>query len=97
MEAILAYIDGKRTLQSLKEDELSILPVDYLIRHVRPGELLDVWHKLPNEYKCNFNLQIRLPCYVHYNRPDAQTHFDGPADAQADCHACNYYLKKINE
>lgn len=88
MEAILDYIHGNKLLITFTKEELKKFPIKYLIQHVRPWELLEVWHKLPEEYKSNFYLQIRLPCFVHYNRPDCETHVDGPVGSQEDCVLC---------
>ena len=76
------------TLTKFTEQELQYIPVECLIEYADPYGLLRVWHKLPQEYRSNFNLQIKLPCFVHYNRPDWTTHWDGPPSSQEACHFC---------
>lgn len=89
------YINNQKTLYDFDAKELEMFPIDVLLQRVRPWELLDNWYKIPKKYKGNFELQIRLPCFVHYNRPDACTHVDGPAPAQQNCHGCNCFFLKI--
>src|ERR1700712_4913270 len=69
--------------------ELKRIPLEYLIDRVKPVELLEIWCNLRREYQNNFELQIRLPCFIHYNRSDSTTHFDGPVPSQKLCYLCN--------
>lgn len=55
-------------------------------------ELLSVWHRLPEECQLNYYIKILLPCFLHYNAPNKETHFDGPPSSQKSIHS----LKQLN-
>lgn len=92
-ELIMEHMYGKN-LYDFTEEELQHFPLQYLIEKVGPLELLYAWIKLPSEYRGNFNLQIKLPCFVHYNRPEWRSHIDGPPDSQSRCHVCKWGLER---
>lgn len=79
-------------LYKYSEEELKCFSLDYLIQNAGATELLYAWHKLPDEYRGDFHLQTHLPCFVHYNRPDWETHVDGPPTSQANCYLCKATL-----
>lgn len=83
-----------KPLYKFTQDEVERFPLQYLIDRVEPLELLYTWHMLPAEYRGNFRLQIQLPCFVHYNRPEWMDHVDGPPSSQANCYMCNSELQK---
>lgn len=91
----LFHHNSIKKLTEFTKEELQSFPLEYFIKHARPWELLQIWTKLPVNYRCDFKLQIRLPCYVHYNRPDWRTHWDGPVNSQEDCELCNQALRQI--
>uniref|UniRef100_A0A6P7HAV2 Uncharacterized protein LOC114348431 n=1 Tax=Diabrotica virgifera virgifera TaxID=50390 RepID=A0A6P7HAV2_DIAVI len=95
MELLMDHMFHKKRFEEFSKEELQLIPLDYIIRTVEPIELLYIWHKLPGEYRGEWNLQILLPCFVHYNRPDWRTHWDGPANSQASCHLCKLALEQI--
>ena len=82
------YLD----LAKYTTEELKALSVEFLAEHISPYTLLNIWSRLPIEYKNNFYLQTQLPCFIHYNRPDQVTHIDGPPPSQARCRDCLYVL-----
>lgn len=86
------YMDKK--LYMFTDEELKLIPLEYLIERADPIELLYAWHKLPPKYRGDFTLQIQLPCFVHYNRPEWKTHADGPPSSQAKCYLCKLALQK---
>lgn len=61
---LLAHINGKKQLTDFTTEELKLLPLEYLIKNANPIELLNIWGKLPMDYKDHFYLQIKLPCFV---------------------------------
>lgn len=85
------YDDKK--LYMFTEEQLKQFPLKYLIEEVKPLELLYAWSKLPIDYRDEFELQIQLPCFIHYNRPDWLDHWDGPPTSQAKCHLCKLALQ----
>lgn len=93
MELINKHINGT-DLDKFTTEELGKFPLDYLIKGVSPENLLSAWSKLPYEYQQDFNLQIRLPCYVHHNRPEWRGHIDGPPSSQGKCEVCQWGLEK---
>ena len=64
------------------EEELKTLPLCFFQNYVNNYTLLCIWGKLPMEYRSDINLQTKLTCFIHYNRPDTRTHIDGPATSQ---------------
>ncbi|CAG9768401.1 unnamed protein product [Ceutorhynchus assimilis] len=62
--------------------------------YVDSTTLLNIWGKLPLECRKDFELQTRLPCFMHYNRPDWRTHVDGPPSSQNQCYFCIRALAK---
>lgn len=83
---LLLHLNGERRLIDFTSKELATLPLDYLIRYAEPYELLEVWGRLPAQYRTSYELQITLPCFFHYNNPNnygnARTEIDGPPMAQ---------------
>lgn len=93
MELVEEHRNGK-SLYNFTEEELEYFPLKYLLDKAKPLELLYAWHKLSREYTQDFNLQTRLPCFIHYNRPEWVSHIDGPPSSQNDCRSCNLSLMK---
>lgn len=89
VNVLLSHMNGEKLLSDFTAEELKMLPLDYLLKNITAGELLNSWYKLPMEYKSNYFLQVKLPCFVHYNRPEWRTHLDGPPDSQEKCYLCN--------
>ncbi len=86
---VMDHLFQRRCFKEFSPCELKRIPLEYLIDRVKPVELLEIWCNLPREYQNNLELQIRLPCFIHYNRPDSTTHFDGPVPSQKLCYLCN--------
>ncbi|CAG9769720.1 unnamed protein product [Ceutorhynchus assimilis] len=93
VDVLLSHINGKKQFTDFTSEELNMIPLDYLIKNANTFELLEIWSKLPPDYKSDFSLQIRLPCFFHYNRADWRTHIDGPVSSQQECYFCNKVLK----
>lgn len=93
-ELIRDHKNGDKNLFDFTEMELQNFPLYYLIDNVRPMELLADWQKLPLVHRENFDLQVQLPCFIHHNRPEWQTHVDCGPPSQATCHLCNWSLQQ---
>ena len=65
---MLDILSGAKNINDC--DDLKSLPLDFFLNYVDCMSLLDIWGRLPVDYRRNFELQVRLPCFVHYNRPD---------------------------
>ena len=91
---MLAHLSGEKSFMDFTSEELVLIPYDYLLKTVKPMELLNIWSKLPISYKSDFLLQIKLPCFIHYNRPDWSIQFDGPPTSQEKCRFCKITLKE---
>lgn len=89
---MLAHLNGEKDLSEFTREEIKMLPLEYLIKYAKPYDLLNIWTKLPLSYQGDFYLQISLPCFVHYNRPEWRTHFEGSAPSQRNCILCNKIL-----
>lgn len=88
------HANQNKKLYMFTKEELKQFPLDYLIKRANPLELLYAWSKIPQDYRADFDLQVRLPCFVHYNRPEWLNHTDGPPDCQAHCYLCKVALQK---
>lgn len=95
MELVSAQVNRKKVLYDFTEDELQEFPLKCLVKKVSSTELLVAWHKLPVEYTSKFELQTRLPCFMHYNRPEWFNHLDGPPTPQSDCNFCKFAVQKL--
>lgn len=93
---LVDFLIGNKNIKQLKSEELKCLPLEYFLKEVGCMDLLNIWSKLPYEYISNYELQIRLPCFVHYNRPEVRVHIDGPPSSQKKCQYClqtlGYYV-----
>jgi hypothetical protein len=96
IDVLLSHLNGEKEFTDLTINELQMIPLEYLIKYVKPLELLNIWYKLPISYKNNFLLQIKLPCFLHYNRPNLNCHFDGPPPSQEKCVLCSRALLLID-
>ena len=85
---LLEYMEGKTRLDEFSEEDLKSFPLEYLVMHAQPVELLYAWPKLTREHCHCWFLQTALPCFVHYNRPDSFHHIDGPPSSQSNCRGC---------
>lgn len=86
-EVILKY-DNYPSLIDFNTNDLKYFPLDYLIKRVSAIELQSVWENLPEPYKANKELQLRLPCLKHYNRTEDLIHIDGPPPSRKHCYLC---------
>ena len=89
MDPLAEHIINEKKFIEFSHDEFLKIPVEYIIKKVKPCELLEIWTKLPYDYRANEDLQERLPCFIHYNRKDMVDHVDGPVPSQYNCHSCN--------
>lgn len=89
LKLLREHANFKRQLHEFTKEELKKFPLEYLLDHAQPIELLYAWYKLPSKLAHNHYLQIRLPCFVHYNHPHRTAdHVDAPAPSQSRCHSC---------
>lgn len=72
------FLLDTKSLENCTADDFKNFPIEFFRYHINSLTLLNIWAKLPNHYKEDFNLQTKLPCFIHYNRSNWQTHFDGP-------------------
>lgn len=87
-EILKKHLSGEKRLKDFSEKELGKFPLDYILNHVNSIELLSVWGKLPSEYTQNRQLQIKLPCFIHYNNFSDVDEVDSPPLSQERCHLC---------
>lgn len=92
LKLIIGLVKNEIQLQSLSNSEIASVPIDILKDHikskVRATELLSLWHRLPSECRSDYEIKILLPCFLHYNAPHKETHFDGPPSSQKKCPFC---------
>jgi hypothetical protein len=86
---ICAYQSSAKSLYDFSAEELSFFPLEYLKSHVNTAELSGIWHRLPESYRHDRELQLNLPCHVHHNIRWHQ--LDGPPLAIRRC--CKYKEK----
>lgn len=80
----------------LKPDQVKYLTKRHLLRF-SPGEILYVWDHLPEKFQIDEDIQLRRPCFDHFNRPEEDSvHFDGLPPAKADCCKCRRDLLYAN-
>ena|ERR1700712_2525952 len=92
MSKTFDYLCGRKKLHEFTSEEFEEIPLEFLIKYARPYELLLVWSKLPVQYQSYYDLQICLPCFMHYNMGEHQV--DGPVPSQAGCYYCNTMIYK---
>ena len=88
MKHLLAFLNDSKSIDEYSTEELKCFPIRFFENYVEPATLLNIWGKLPIEYRTNADLQLCLPCFVHYNRPSIRTHVDGPPSSQSKCRLC---------
>lgn len=71
----------------LTPQQIKLLPPNYFQR-LDAGDLQSIWKHIPKEYRKNKKLQLKLPCYDHWNRPEDRDHIDGPPPARDKCWEC---------
>lgn len=86
------HANSKRELHNFTAEELGKFPLEYLLTNTHSLELLYAWHKLPSEFVHEF-LQMRLPCFVHYNPYRVTDFIDAPPPSQYKCQSCKIALK----
>lgn len=87
-DQLLKFLSGEKSIKECNAEELKEIPIDFFVKYVDSFTLLHIWSRLPLEYRRDFELQINLPCFIHYNRPDWRTHVDGPPSSQKKCCFC---------
>lgn len=94
-ELLLLHSNLKRKLYEFSREDLKKFPLVYLIEHAHPIELLLSWSKLPSDYIENYYLQIKLPCFIHYNVTNQVNidHVDSPPISQSRCPSCKLAFK----
>lgn len=94
LKLLREHANYERKLHEFSKEELKKFPLEYLLDHAQPAELLYAWNKLPSEYTHNHFLQIRLPCFIHYNNPfHMEEHVDAPVPSQNKCYSCQIVFK----
>lgn len=91
---LLEHSNKNKKLEEFTKEELIHFPLKYLLESYTSHEILLSWSKLPSEYREDFALQTKLPCFIHHNRPEWETHVDGPAPSQSKCYICQLGLQK---
>lgn len=85
-------LTSKKRLEELGEKEIKKLPrkdlINFIKANVKCTTLLEIWYKLPQDVKEDYYVRVSLPCFIHYNRPGGETHFDGPPSSQRKCMIC---------
>ena len=94
MKHLLTVLNNSMSIDEYSTEELKCLPIDFFLHYVDCMSLLDIWGRFPVDNRRNFELQVRLPCFVHHNRPDWRTHVDGPPTSQNRCHLCREALTR---
>ena len=89
---ILELMTGTINIEDCSADVLKSIPIQYFLKYVKSMELLNIWGKLPTEYKNSFVLRTKLPCFSHFNRPEWQTHVEGSPMSQQNCPLCRKVL-----
>ena len=85
LKHLFIFLNDSKSIDEYSADELKCLPINFFLKYVKPIKLLNIWGKLPIEYRSNDDLQLRLPCFVHYNKPSMRTHIDSPPPSQCKC------------
>lgn len=80
--ALLSEID------KLKPNQVKYLPKSYLLK-LSPSTLERIWKNISKKLQKDQDIQLRRPCYDHYNRPEDLSHIDGPAPSKKACYDCN--------
>lgn len=93
-EILKKHFSGEKRLNDFSETELGKFPLDYILNHVSSMELLHAWGKLPTEHTQNRQLQIKLPCFIHYNNFSNTDEVDSPPLSQERCHLCKIHKVK---
>lgn len=75
------YLEHRDKTQQLSKEDLLELSAWNLSR---------MWDNLPINLQEDKDLLLRLPCYEHYNRPEAIIHIDSPPPAKYRCWGCKY-------
>lgn len=91
---VIEHASTVKQLEEFTREQLADFPLDYLLNHCTPMEILNAWRKLSSEVRSDFKLQTKLPCFVHYNRPEWEDHFDGLPLSQSECFLCKLGLKE---
>ena len=77
----------KCDIYSLTNEELQYIPKIVLLREF-PNCIDQLWDKLPENLKADWEVQQYRRCLKHYNLPHHQTHVDGPAPLIKNCREC---------
>ena len=85
---VLSNYDGIKLLQDFTQEELKLFPLSYMLKYARPSELQCAWHKLPKHITKDKKIRMKLPCTIHFNRPDQETHFEGETPSRQYCDKC---------
>lgn len=91
-DAVEQVIDPTYDVRALTPERKSRLQKRSLI-YFSPSQIEAVWEYLPKELQEDKDIQLRRPCYEHYNLTKDQDHIDGPAPSRLKCSRCwNKYL-----
>lgn len=82
------FLNNDKSIEECGVDEFKLIPLKFFLKYVEPITLLEIWGKLPISYRTDEELQMCLPCFVHYNKPSMRTHIDGPPPSQTKCRLC---------
>lgn len=86
IDTMLEHMYGNKKLCSFTVEQLSLFPLEYLLKNIGPLELLEAWPKLPPNYKSNHFLQCNLPCFIHLKTKNRN--IDSTIPSQSSCITC---------
>lgn len=86
-DAVETGIKPSDDLSGLSPERMSRLQKRILIS-LSPRQIETIWEHLPKELKEDRDIELRRPCYEHYNLDGDQDHIDGPAPSRLKCIRC---------
>lgn len=95
LKVVSEHASTNKQLEEFTREQLANFPLNYLLYHCTSIEVLNAWHKLPLEIRSEFKLRTKLPCFVHFNRPEWEDEVDGHPPSQSRCYICKLGLKEI--
>lgn len=97
-------------LKNVDDEDLKQLPCDYLTDYIKEKmsatELLDMWHRLPENLINDPAMKILLPCFIHNNELGSiQVGGDNltppttlpPVSSQKNCVMCRKALQQFGK
>lgn len=95
LRVVIEHASTNKQLKEFTREQLADFPLDYLLYHCTSVEILNAWPNLPLEVRSDFRLRTKLPCFVHFNRPEWEDEVDGPPSSQSQCQICKLGLDVV--